>query len=190
MLDFFKKDIVNPLLEGGEQKDETGKMNKEMGAKEKCKEAQVDVELSPNDPLTALIQAQGHYIFHLAAFIAICMVVNIDPQNTTYCFTHDATGKLVMSEDESSIFDQKVLNLKWTHLAIFIAQFAGTVNFTKELSINLSVTKKMLYFITVPLYWMVIIDAYETLRRANLNVEKGTSNADDVNIVDNMPMCI
>ena len=66
--------------------------------------------------------------------------------------------------------------MKWTHFAIFVAQFLGTFHFSKEMSINRSVTKKLFFFLTVPLYWLVVIDAYETLRQANLNVLSATTD--------------
>ena len=91
----------------------------------------------------------------------------------TYCYHHDASGNIVSSvkaDGENSVFDENVIILKWMHLAIFILLFFSTLNFTKQLNLNMQILKKFCMFITVPLYFWVIIDAYDSVHWANLNV--------------------
>ena len=128
-------------------------------------------------------------MFHLAAFIVIHMFIDLDSQNTTYCFSHDSQGSLI-SETGKAVFDQKVLNMKWTHLAIFLFEFGHRFHFTNELDINMSVITKFLKFVTVPIYWFVIIDAFGSLRKANLNVLESTTSTNEVRINSEMPFCV
>ena len=103
-------------------------------------------------------------------------------------FTHDKQGALVKTQEDSSFFDDKVTRLKWMHLAIFILQFIGTINFTKELNVNMQIIKKFFYFITVPMYFYVIVDCYETLHLAYLNVVEEPANASEVKLL--YPFCM
>ena len=54
----------------------------------------------------------------------------------------------------------------------------------------MQIIKKFLYFVTVPLYFFVIIGCYETLHLARLNVVEQPTSVSDIKIDPSLPFCM
>ena len=57
---------------------------------DKADDAKVTYPLMPNDPSAGFIEVQGHYLVHLAFFVALQAFVEL--KGETFCFERSKTG--------------------------------------------------------------------------------------------------
>ena len=62
------------------------------------------------------------------------------------------------------------MRLKWMHLLVAILLFASNLVYTKDLSVNVKVFEKLAAYITVPVYFFLILQAQEALRHSHVPV--------------------